>query len=406
MIENVRRKIILIALLLLASVLLMVLPEEPVRYGLDLKGGTRYVFKLDFEAARASGQLTGAENQAQLLEDTKEIIRQRIDPKGIYEPIIRGLGADRIEVAVPAQAIPVIKAESTVAEAVPATGVAPIRIAETADLENFPAAGGVVRIGNELLRYDRRLGTELQGVRRSWEDTPQEAHEVGRDVVLVSTDAVINAISNIGALQFYIAAQAADFTAAGTDEAAARTAAQEWANRPENQGVGFSAYNSLPFDQGGPPPGIRFFPQAISPDADAAQQALPASDRLQALRVPPEKWLFTGEDLASVQVSQDRSGYPAVSFETTPAARIPFGNFTGEHVDQPMAIVLNDEIVSMATINQALIGSAQIYGRFTQAQVDGMVRVLRSGSLKIKPSSKPRNAWAPRWARTTCAAAS
>ncbi len=381
MIENVQRKIVLIVALLLGSVLLMVLPEEPVRYGLDLKGGTRYVFKLDFEGAEEAGQLTGAENRAQLLEDTKEIIRQRIDPKGIYEPVIRGLGTDRIEVAVPSQAIPVIKAESSVESAVAATGVAPIRIAETADLENFPGAGGVVRIGNELIRYDRRVGTELQGVRRSWEDTPPEAHAPGDDVILVSTDAVINAISNIGALQFYIAAQAADFTAAGTDEASARTAAETWANRPENKGVGFSAYNVLPFEQGGPPPGIRFFPRALE---DAAEE-VPVGQLLVALRVPPEKWVFTGEDLAAVQISQDRAGYPAVNFEMTPGARIPFGNFTGEHKDQLMAIVLNDEIVSLANIMDALIGSAIIQGRFTQSQVESMVRVLRSGSLKIKP---------------------
>jgi len=69
--------------------------------------------------------------------------------------------------------------------------------------------------------------------------------------------------------------------------------------------------------------------------------------------------------------------------------RGPFGDFTGAHIDRGMAIVMNGEIVTLATIQGKLIGSSLINGGsagFTPKEVNDMISVLRSGSLRIRPT--------------------
>ena len=79
---------------------------------------------------------------------------------------------------------------------------------------------------------------------------------------------------------------------------------------------------------------------------------------------------------ARVTQSADHTGFPAVSFTLTPEDSVKFEAFTGRHVDQLMAILVDGVVVSLATIAEPLPGSAQIAGRFTQAQVDELIAKL------------------------------
>ena len=75
MAENVRKKVFWILGLLTLAVLSMVLPKRPFNLGLDLQGGTRLVYSIDFEAALEAGQITSQEfsDKRQLLQDTLDI---------------------------------------------------------------------------------------------------------------------------------------------------------------------------------------------------------------------------------------------------------------------------------------------------------------------------------------------
>ncbi|MCL4153698.1 UNVERIFIED_CONTAM: hypothetical protein GTU68_041771, partial [Idotea baltica] len=81
-------------------------------------------------------------------------------------------------------------------------------------------------------------------------------------------------------------------------------------------------------------------------------------------------------------------GWPAVALTMGTDKEFAFGGFTEAHKGDGMAIVLNDVIVSIATINGRL-GSNFIIsggtGGFTEAEVLEMVQVLKSGSLIMKP---------------------
>ncbi|WP_293913450.1 protein translocase subunit SecD, partial [Deinococcus sp.] len=61
-----------------------------------------------------------------------------------------------------------------------------------------------------------------------------------------------------------------------------------------------------------------------------------------------------------------------------------FGDFTGRNIQKSMAVVLDGQIKSVATIQSALYNSFQITGSFTSQDATQLALVLKSGSLPIK----------------------
>lgn len=386
MVENVGRKVALIVALLLGSLALLVgkpllTGNPPFPLGLDIAGGERRVYKFDFEAARASGAIGADESQAQILDQQIAIIRERLDPDGTKEAVIRPLGTDRIEVAVPAAARRgAAAAVASLATEVPAEGLPALVLAgEESTLLGFENVESIVRVNGEDFRYVRRNGNELQIIARGENGTAPTAHPAGSRVTLVAPDEIKAAVENLGDLRFYAIASEEDFRSAGSDSTSARSKLQTWLQVPANTNAPIRLFNALPADQGGPPQGIAFFPdprgQASTPDLPYAACALPKSDSES----------FSGGDLAQVTPTSDQTGFPAVGFEMSANKRIQFGRFTQRIIDRQMAIVINEEIVSAPNVNSALWGSAYIEGRFGLAERDALIRVLRSGSLKVRP---------------------
>ncbi|MEI8233462.1 MAG: protein translocase subunit SecD [Verrucomicrobiota bacterium] len=76
-------------------------PAKPLQYtykqkinlGLDLKGGTSFLIRLEKE--------TGREANKQVLDQAVEVIRKRVDKFGVSEPVITPEGTDRILVQIP-----------------------------------------------------------------------------------------------------------------------------------------------------------------------------------------------------------------------------------------------------------------------------------------------------------------
>ncbi len=392
MLENVGRKVTTILLLLLVAILCMALPSireqaptSPFRMGLDLQGGTRMVLSFPFEEALKEGKITEAEfaDKAGLMQQFTGIIRERVDPTGVHDPIIRSEGLDRVVIELPGTAeLASAGASDALQEAIGA-GDRTLALASTdaADLRAFPATGGVVRIGQEKIRYDRRRGAILSGLKRGESETEAAAHAGGELIVLYSDDAIRRAIMNVGEMRFFIEAKAGD-VGAGSDLTAERERVLAWLVAHPGEPV--SHYNRLDRDAGGPWPGIHWAPRRQK----AEEETLPVENRLVALKVQKDEWNFTGNDLKTVTITQDQMGFPAVGFEMEPMQRRAFGDFTEEHVGEGMAIVLNGEITTLATINERLPGGGQISGGaggFTLSEVKEMVTSLRSGSLRIKP---------------------
>jgi preprotein translocase subunit SecD len=89
----------------------------------------------------------------------------------------------------------------------------------------------------------------------------------------------------------------------------------------------------------------------------------------------------TGTDLKTARVQKGRLGEPNVGFSLTPDGGRKFGDLTGANVGRRLAIVLDNKIVSAPRINSQINDQGVIEGNFTTQQASDLSLVLRSGSL-------------------------
>lgn len=72
-----------------------------------------------------------------------------------------------------------------------------------------------------------------------------------------------------------------------------------------------------------------------------------------------------------------------INFEIKPEFQEIFGNFTGSRVGEPMAIVLDGEVLSAPTVQARLSDGGVISGQFTEEEANTLALQLRSGALPI-----------------------
>ncbi len=87
---------------------------------------------------------------------------------------------------------------------------------------------------------------------------------------------------------------------------------------------------------------------------------------------------------AQAGVNPQRPGSWQVNVEVNPQNAKAFGDFTARNVNKLMAVVLDDQIRSVATINSALYNNFSISGSFDSTAATNLALVLKSGSLPIK----------------------
>lgn len=89
----------------------------------------------------------------------------------------------------------------------------------------------------------------------------------------------------------------------------------------------------------------------------------------------------TGTDLKNARVQKGRLGEPVIGFSMTPDGARKFGELTGANVGRQLAIVLDNKVQSAPRINSRIDDQGVIEGRFTQQQAADLALILRSGSL-------------------------
>lgn len=121
--------------------------------------------------------------------------------------------------------------------------------------------------------------------------------------------------------------------------------------------------------------------------AAAADEGVP-----EALRHPvtgePFTTVMTGAGLQSAvaQISQHTGGgLPQwqISFEVAPDFVRTFGEFTGSRIGEPLAIVLDGEVLSAPIVQSRLDTGGVITGQFTEEEAQTLALQLRSGALPI-----------------------
>jgi SecD/SecF fusion protein len=97
--------------------------------------------------------------------------------------------------------------------------------------------------------------------------------------------------------------------------------------------------------------------------------------------------------LKNAQQRADQTGQLEVEFVFDTPGGDKFGNLTRDHVGDPMAIMLDDQVISAPNIQSAILtGTGVITGGsngFSTEEVDYLVRMLRAGSLPAQLSEEP-----------------
>jgi preprotein translocase subunit SecD len=96
--------------------------------------------------------------------------------------------------------------------------------------------------------------------------------------------------------------------------------------------------------------------------------------------------VITGLDLRNAEASSGQYGGEnwQINFQLTPGGSQRFGDWTGAHVKDYMAVVLNDQAKSVASIESKITDRGMIHGNFTQQAAEDLALVLRSGALPAK----------------------
>ena len=108
----------------------------------------------------------------------------------------------------------------------------------------------------------------------------------------------------------------------------------------------------------------------------------------------PQTRLTPGENggnspVDSARQSFDEIGKLAIAFQMTPTGGNLLGNLTRNHVKEPMAILLDDQVYTAPNLIEEIRVSGRITGDFSADEVDYIVRVLAGGSLQAKLSPEP-----------------
>src|SRR6516165_4761224 len=89
----------------------------------------------------------------------------------------------------------------------------------------------------------------------------------------------------------------------------------------------------------------------------------------------------SGSDLRTAEPGRDENGRPDVRFTLTGEGGRRFAAFTGAHVGEKLAVVLDNKVIEVATIQEQIHDEGRITGSFTEQQTQDLSLTLRSGAL-------------------------
>ena len=89
----------------------------------------------------------------------------------------------------------------------------------------------------------------------------------------------------------------------------------------------------------------------------------------------------SGSDLRGAEASRDENGRPDVQFTLTGEGGRRFAAFTGSHVGDKLAVVLDNKVMEVATIQEQIHDQGRISGGFTDQETRDLALTLRSGAL-------------------------
>ncbi|HSM61943.1 MAG TPA: protein translocase subunit SecD [Longimicrobiales bacterium] len=347
----------LIAIGIMVAVAGWQLYSKGLKLGLDLQGGMHLVLEVD----DPEGTLT-SDAKADMIDRVDRIIRTRIDELGVREPLIQKVGDDRLIVEL-----------AGIDDEEQAKG-----IIQTSAFLEFKLVLPIAEMQDALGRMDRAIVASLGA---------DSIRALGRDVTAEGQP-------DIERLLFGDTAAAGDSAAAAADSAAAETRAQ--ALQPLSSLLNFGDVDGTFLVADTDVPLVEQF--LVMPEVERAMprdQVLTWGSEIVArgarnykrLFVLEEEPFLTGEYLENATAGRDpQFNQSQVQFELNRAGGRLFQNFSGQHIGDYLAIVLDGEVMSAPVIRDRIGSRGQIEmgAGAPLEEARDLALVLRAGALPAK----------------------
>lgn len=125
--------------------------------------------------------------------------------------------------------------------------------------------------------------------------------------------------------------------------------------------------------------------KALEGEIPEGEEILYGYDKKEQRKIPyliKKEILLRGDALKVARLGHDSEfGMPAVDFELTPEGTKKFGEITGAHIGEDLAIILDGIVESAPRIKGKILGRGQITGVFTVEEARDLALVLRTGAL-------------------------
>ncbi|MFT4513216.1 MAG: SecD/SecF fusion protein [Planctomycetota bacterium] len=350
MLENARRQFLLVLVALIAGAACWVL--LPPTLGPDLKGGTQLLYNIPQDVLKRIIQKEGA-TAAEIMAQTITVMRERIDPNGTLDPLITQSGDSGI-------------------------------LIELGEFDNpnelkrvLERIGNLGRLEMRMVAYEDYLvdGTKLFTLAterprlEAWLKIPANKELIDKDPKNIRrfNESVQSGPLARGNLHWY---------------------PREVRANPKDNTRWDDSFTTYPKLQS----------QTVRAFDDAQYTGGVISEAVKSLHVKDQRLIefvainmkersFTGEDLdpSGVGAGYGGNGLPGVNYRMRGGLTAEYADWSSEHKGKSSAIILNGYVKSAPAFVSKITRNGIITGSFTQAEVDELVKVLRTGSLRIEP---------------------
>ncbi len=351
MLENANRQLFLVLLSIVAA-LVCTLTMEPV-LGHDLKGGTQLRYEVPEDALE---QMRTKENISvdEMMDQSIQVIRDRIDPAGTLDPLITRSGTTGILIELP------YFENRQELEAVLQ------RIANLGKLEMRIVAD------DEFMEEGVKFTMQAEVARlKAWLAKPENKEAIAADPLQIRR---YNENKDQGPLAFGHLAWYPRYIRPSARAQGAPQWDGSFSTYEKVRQAVVKAYEDADYNNG-------VIPQAWLDKPDRERQLV----EFVALNLKERH--FEGKDLdpAAVGPGNSPDGGIGVNYSMLPGVSGDYAQWSDDYTGKASAIVLNGVVKSAPTFIGKINGPGIITGDFTQAEVEELVKVLKTGSLRVEP---------------------
>ena len=353
MLENANRQLFLTLLAIIAGIVCAVLLRPAL--GHDLKGGTQIRYEVPADVIAKLREKEPGVTVAAIMEQTIGVIRERIDPTGATDPTIVPSGEYGILIELPWYEDP-SELKRTL-ERVGNLGKLEFRIVADNEFMDGTVKFDLQQEKSRLERWLKQEGNKKlllddpKNIRRFNETPPPEGP------------------LQSGNLAWYARKLGEHPDIPGHWD-------ESWAN-PNFRALApatVKVYDDAEWNSG------------LIPETFAKK---PLADRylIELVAINMKERCFTGEDLdaAGTSAGPGQDGGLAVHYSIAPGLEEEYGNWSERYIGKASAIILNDIVKSAPVFRGKISSRGEISGGFTRQEVEDLVKVLRTGSLRVEP---------------------